>query len=149
VASKLTRENQAVCIETLNIAGMVASGHRKRRKGIQDAGWRQFLRFLEEACARKGVTLVKAPRYLPSTQECSICGVNGGPKPLKIRDWVCTGCGTHLDRDYNAAVNILAAGPAACGRDIRLRLAQAVPDEAESHRSEPRKSASRRRKRAR
>jgi len=149
LASKLTRENQAVCIETLNIAGMVASGHRKRRKGIQDAGWRQFLRFLEEACARKGVTLVKAPRYLPSTQECSICGVNGGPKPLKIRDWVCTGCGTHLDRDYNAAVNILAAGPAACGRDIRLRLAQAVPDEAESHRSEPRKSASRRRKRAR
>ncbi|MCR2800216.1 transposase [Microbacterium sp. zg-Y818] len=149
LASKLTRENQAVCVETLNITGMVSSGHKKRNKSIHDAGWRQFLRFLEEACDRKGVTLVKAPRYLPSTQVCSICGVNSGPKPLEIRDWVCPGCGTHLDRDYNAAVNILVAGPATCGRDMSLRLAAAVPDEAESHRSEALVKASRRRKRVR
>ena len=147
LASKLSRENQTVCVETLNIAGMIASGHKKRNKSIHDAGWRQFLRFLEEACDRKGITLVKAPRYLPSTQVCSICGVNGGPKPLTVRDWVCGGCGTHLDRDYNAAVNILVAGPATCGRDMSLRLARAVPNEAESHRSEARTSASRRRKR--
>ncbi|WP_404444186.1 transposase [Microbacterium marinum] len=150
LASKLSRENQTVCIETLNIASMVDSGHTKRSKRINDAGWGQFFRFLEEACDRKGVTLVKAPVYLPTTQVCSICGVNGGKKPVDIREWECLGCGTLLDRDYNAAVNILAAGPAvdACGRDVRLRLAGAAPSEAGSRRNEARAGVSRRRKRA-
>jgi len=106
-------------------------------KSINDAGWGQFLRFLEEACTRKGVNLVKAPRFYASTQVCSICGENGGKKPLNVRAWQCT-CGVTLDRDFNAASNLLAAGPAvyACGRDVRLQLAEAVPDEAGSHRFE-------------
>lgn len=134
LASKLSRENQTVVVETLNIAGMA---NTNMAKSINDAGWGQFLRFLEEACARKGVTLVKAPRFYASTQICSICGESGGEKPLNIRTWTCT-CGVTLDRDFNAATNILAAGPAvyACGRDTRLQLAEAVPDEAGSHRSE-------------
>lgn len=143
LASKLSRENQTVVIETLNIAGMARTN---MAKNINDAGWGQFLRFLEEACTRKGVTLVKAPRFYASTQVCSICGMNGGKKPLNVRTWQCT-CGVTLDRDFNAATNILAAGPAvyACGRDTRLQLAEAVPDEAGSHRSE---GLPRRRKRA-
>lgn len=148
LASKLSRENQTVVVETLEIAGMART---KYGKSIQDAGWRQFLGFLEEACARKGVDFIEAPRYFPSTQICSQCGVNGGKKPLHVRDWVCTACGTHLDRDYNAAVNIITAGPAvsACGRDRRLQLAGAGPDEAGSHRNDARVSARRRRKRVR
>lgn len=148
LASRLSRENQAVVVETLDIASMVRT---KKAKSIQDAGWRQFLRFLGEACARKGVELVEAPKYFPSTQICSNCGVNGGKQPLHVRDWVCTACGAHLDRDYNAAVNLLAAGPAvsACGRDRRLRLAGAGPDEAGSHRNDGRASVPRRRKRVR
>ena len=56
------------------------------------------------------------------------------PKPLRVRTWTC-GCGARLDRDYNAAVNIMvAAGLAetqnACGADIRLALARAVSVEA-------------------
>lgn len=146
LASKLSRENQTVIIETLNIAGMA---HTNMAKSINDAGWGQFLRFLEEACTRKGVDLVKAPRFYASTQICSICGESGGKKPLNIRSWQCT-CGVTLDRDYNAATNILAAGSAvnACGRDVRLQLAGAVPDEAGSHRSEAPTGVSRRRKRA-
>lgn len=149
LASKISRENQAVVIETLDIAGMVNSSTNKRSKRIHDAGWGQFTRFLEEACARKGVDFTKAPQYLPTTQICAVCGVNGGKKPTDIRHWECSACGSHLDRDYNAAVNLLAAGPAvyACGRDRRLQLAGAVPDEAGSHRSETRTSAPRRRKR--
>lgn len=144
LASKLSRENQTVVVETLNIAGMA---HTNMAKSINDAGWGQFLRFLEEACTRKGVTLIKAPRFYASTQICSICGKNGGKKPLNIRTWKCT-CGVTLDRDFNAASNILAAGPAvyACGRGTRLQLAEAVSDEAGSHRSE---RHPRRRKRAR
>jgi len=143
LASKLSRENQTVVVETLNIAGMATTN---MAKSINDAGWGQFLRFLEEACARKGVDLIKAPRFYASTQVCSICGENGGKKPLEVRTWQCT-CGVILDRDYNAATNILAAGPAvyACGRDVRLHLAEAVSDEAGSHRSE---AIPRRRKRA-
>lgn len=143
LASKLSRENQTVVVETLNIAGMATTN---MAKSINDAGWGQFLRFLEEACTRKGVDLVKAPRFFASTQVCSICGGNGGKKPLSIRTWRCT-CGVILNRDYNAASNILAAGPAvyACGRDVRLQLAEAVSDEAGSHRSEV---IPRRRKRA-
>jgi putative transposase len=143
LASKLSRENQTVVIETLNIAGMA---NTNMAKSINDAGWGQFLRFLEEACTRKGVDLIKAPRFYASTQVCSICGESDGKKPLAIRTWQCT-CGVTLDRDYNAASNILAAGPAvyACGRDVRLQLAEAVPDEAGSHRSE---AVPRRRKRA-
>ncbi|MBT2475802.1 transposase [Microbacterium sp. ISL-103] len=107
LASKLSRENQTVVVETLNIAGMA---HTNMAKSINDAGWGQFLRFLEEACTRKGVDLVKAPRFYASTQVCSICGESGGKRPLNVRTWQCP-CGVTLDRDYNAATNLLAAGP--------------------------------------
>lgn len=57
-----------------------------------------------------------------------------GPKPLRVRTWTC-GCGARLDRDYNAAVNIMVAAGLtetqnACGADIRLALARAVSVEA-------------------
>lgn len=148
LASKLSRENQTVVIETLNIAGMA---NTNMAKSINDAGWGQFFRFLEEACTRKGVALINAPRFYASTQICSVCGESGGKKPLNIRTWQCDSCGVTLDRDFNAASNILAAGPAvyACGRDVRLQLAGAVPDEAGSHRFEASTGVSRRRKRAR
>lgn len=144
-ASKLSRENQTVIIETLNIAGMA---NTNMAKSISDAGWGQFLRFLEEACTRKGVTFIKAPRFFASTQICSARGASGGKKPLSIRTWQCDSCGVTMDRDFNAATNILAAGSAvyACGRDTRLQLAEAVPNEAGSHRS---KGYPRRRKRVR
>lgn len=155
LASKLTRENQTIVVEDLGVANMASSPtvSRQRRKNIYDAGWAQFRTFLEQACARKGVELIVAPRYFASTQICSICHINGGQKDTEIRTWTCEWCGTELDRDYNAAVNLLliAAGPAvdACGRDVRLRLAGAVSDEAGSHRNGERDSVPRRRKRAR
>ncbi|MBX9719634.1 MAG: transposase [Microbacteriaceae bacterium] len=74
--------------------------------------------------------MIVAPPAYPSSRTCSICGVNSGKKELSVREWVCE-CGAHLDRDWNAATNllILAARSAesknACGRDIRLRLASA------------------------
>lgn len=155
VASKLSRENQTVVIEDLDVAGMASStrSSRRRRRNIHDVGWAQFRSALAQACARKGVELIVAPRYFASTQICPICHNNGGPKDTEIRTWTCEWCRTELDRDYSAAVNLLliAAGSAvdACGRDVRLRLAGAVSDEAGSHRNGVRASASRRRKRAR
>lgn len=80
------------------------------------------------------------PAY--SSQTCSVCGVLDGPKPLKVRTWTCQGCGSVVDRDYNAATNIMvAAGPAetlnACGPDVRLQLAGATGDEAGTHPAAP------------
>ena len=67
------------------------------------------------------------------------CGVNDGPKPLSIRIWQCTSCGAILDRDVNAAKNILAAGRAdrlnACGGGVRPGPALAAAGEAGTHRS--------------
>lgn len=67
-----------------------------------------------------------------------MCGVLDGPKPLSVREWTCEHCGAVLDRDYNAAVNIMvAAGQAetlnAGGGGVRLQLAEAVACETGTH----------------
>jgi transposase len=83
------------------------------------------------------ITLAK--RFEPTSQVCSACGVKDGPKALSVRVWQCTSCGAILDRDFNAAKNILAAGRAdrlnACGGDVRPGPALAVAAEAGTHRS--------------
>lgn len=141
LAARLTRENQAVAVETLNIRGMART---RLAKSVHDAGWGQFLTFLEEAAAHRGRDFVKVTAGFPSSRVCSMCGVNSGAKALHVREWTCPDCGARLDRDYNAAVNILvAAGSAetrnACGRGIRRRLARptvAATGEAGTHRND-------------
>nr|WP_246095309.1 transposase [Streptomyces roseicoloratus] len=67
---------------------------------------------------------------------CSACGVKDGPKPLHVREWTCGACGTVLDRDINAPVNIAkAAGLAvsACGAQVRPGLVPAPRGEAGTH----------------
>lgn len=82
------------------------------------------------ATASAWADIAQAHATLFTSQTCSVCGALDGPKPLRVRAWTC-GCGARLDRDYNAAVNIMvAAGLAetqnACGADIGLALARAV-----------------------
>jgi putative transposase len=132
-ALRLIRENQAVHVEDLSIAGL---GRTRLAKSVYDAGWGQFLRVLEEKAARYGRTVTKVDRWFPSTRLCSVCGVVGGKKPLNIRAWQCE-CGAVHDRDENAARNILAAGQAvtACGDGVRPDASPAVVGEAGTHRS--------------
>ena len=90
---------------------------------------------MEQACEKLGTEFFAIDRWAPTSQVCSVCGVQDAPKGLRIREWKCPACGASLDRDFNAALNILlAAGHAeslnADGGDIRLRLAGAVLDEA-------------------
>ena len=133
-ALRLVRENQAVYVEDLHIAGMVRNGRLAR--AIHDAGWAQFVRLLEDKAARWGRTVHTVSRWLPSSKTCSACGGVQAGMPLTVRSWTCPECGAVHDRDYNAAINILAAGRAerenACGAGVSPSCEEAVGDEAGS-----------------
>lgn len=129
IANQIVDENQVIALETLSITGLAKT---RMGKSVLDASWGQLIRLIEEKATERGREVIKIDRFAPTTQTCSICGTPGGKKALNIRDWICFGCGSHLDRDINAAVNImLAAGLAEslneqCGDDVRHRLAGAV-----------------------
>jgi putative transposase len=136
LALRLIRENQAVAVEDLCVAGL---GRTRLAKSVHDAGWATFVRLLEQKAAQHGRRVIKIGRWEPTSQTCSACGYRRGPQPLGVRAWACQACGVAHDRDVNAARNILvAAGLAetqnACGAGVRPPVIAAVGDEAGTHR---------------
>jgi putative transposase len=131
-STKLIRENQVICLETLNVKGMLQN--HCLAKAISDVGWGGFVRQLEYKAKWYGRTLVKIDRWYPSSKTCSACGHVLEELTLDLRAWVCPNCGTCHDRDINAAQNVLTAGLAvsAYGGNVRpvvARVRQAVPVE--------------------
>ncbi|MFJ7968248.1 RNA-guided endonuclease InsQ/TnpB family protein [Streptomyces sp. NPDC096324] len=119
LSTRLIRENQAIAVEDLCVKGLART---RLAKSVHDAGWSAFVSMLEYKAVRYGRTLVKIGRFEPTSQVCSACGVKDGPKLLNVREWTCSGCGSVLDRDVNAAANVAkAAGLAAsaCGAQVR------------------------------
>jgi putative transposase len=136
LALRLVRENQAVAVEDLAVAGLART---RLGKSVHDAGWALFVRLLEEKAAQHGRRVLKIGRFQPTSQTCSVCGHRDGPRPLGVRAWTCQACGTTHDRDVNAARNILvAAGLAetqnACGAGVRPPAMAAVGEEAGTRR---------------
>ncbi|GAA3893321.1 RNA-guided endonuclease TnpB family protein [Halomonas cibimaris] len=111
----LVNENQVICVETLNIVGMLKN--KTLAKAISDAGWGEFLRQLAYKADWAGRQLIQVSRWLPSSKTCHHCGHKIKKLPLSQRHWHCDGCGQAIDRDINAARNIETAGRAgvACG----------------------------------
>jgi putative transposase len=119
LTTRLARENQTIAVEDLAVKNMMKN--RKLSAAIADASWSELVRQLEYKCQWYGRTLIKIDRWFPSSKRCGNCGHVVDKLPLDIREWDCPKCGTHHDRDINAANNILAAGLAVivCGANIR------------------------------
>lgn len=99
-----------ISVEDLNAAGMVKN-HRLA-KAVSDAAFGEFRRQLEYKTARTGATLHVVDRWFSSSKTCSKCGRVKAKLSLAERTYRCDGCGLVMDRDLNAAVNILVAGSA-------------------------------------
>ncbi|MFE2585362.1 RNA-guided endonuclease InsQ/TnpB family protein [Streptomyces sp. NPDC059378] len=133
LSTRLISENQGIAVEDLSVRGLART---RLAKSVHDAGWASFVNMLEYKAERYGRTLVQIGRFTPTSQTCSTCGAVDGPKPLGIREWTCTACGTLHDRDHNAALNIRqAAGLAAsaCGAPVRPEPVLAQREETGSH----------------
>ena len=108
VAKTLLRESQTLVMEDLNIVGMVKN--HKLAKSIQNICWGELRRVLEYKSQWLGHNLIFIDRWAPSTKTCSHCGFHNSTLTLSDRSWTCPGCGTHHDRDVNAALNIKRMG---------------------------------------
>ena len=108
-STRLVRENQTICIEDLNIEGMLDK--MKLGKAITSASWLSFYHMLEYKATWYGNEIIKVPMKYPSSQICSRCGnKNSKVRNLAVRKWECPICHVIHDRDVNASINILKKG---------------------------------------
>ena len=108
ITSKLVNENQIICIEDLNVNGMMQN--HKLSKSIQDLSLYEFRRQLEYKCKWYGWQLIVINKFYPSSKTCHNCGYVYKGLKLSEREWICPHCKSKIDRDYNASLNILDEG---------------------------------------
>lgn len=110
ITHALTHDSQVrtICMENLNVKGMQCNHHLAQAVG--DASFGTFLILLEYKCRWYGVNLIKIDRFAPSSKTCGKCGYVYKRLKLSERSWTCPECGTHHDRDFNAACNIKEFG---------------------------------------
>ncbi len=146
-AIRLIRENQTIGVEDLAVKHLLRN--HKLAKHISDASWSTFLAMLGYKAEWYGAEIRRVGRFFPSTQTCHICDYRNTALTLQDREWVCPNCGTHHDRDINAAKSILKAttvghtGSHACGDRVSPEFQAVVAEagtctrEGRSHRACP------------
>lgn len=108
-STMLICENQTICMEDLNVKGMLRN--HKLAQHISSVSWSRFFDMLEYKATWYGNTIIRIPTMYPSSQTCSCCGYkNPLVKNLAVRNWECPKCHTKHDRDINASINILKKG---------------------------------------
>jgi putative transposase len=111
LSTELIRENDVICIEDLSISKMIQDNKKDMRRNIGDVSWYEFTRQLQYKAGWYGRKVIKVDKYFASSQTCSCCGKKfATTKDLGVREWICPNCKSVLDRDINAAINILNEG---------------------------------------
>ena len=108
VSNSLINENQVICMENLNVKGMLKN--HKLAESISEMNFGEFKQMLEYKARWYNRKLVYVDRFYPSSKTCSCCGHIYKELSLNEREWTCPQCNTYHDRDVNAAVNILNEG---------------------------------------
>ena len=108
VSNYLIDENQVICMEDLNVSGMLKN--HKLAESIQELKLGEFRRMLEYKANWYGRKLVFVDRFYPSSKTCNHCGYINKKLKLSDRQWVCPDCGEIIERDFNAALNIRDEG---------------------------------------
>lgn len=96
---------QTVVMEDLNVSGMMKNRHLA--KAIKDQCLYEFIRQMQYKCEERGIEFVQVSRFYPSSKTCSNCGAIKRDLKLSERTFVCPECGLRIDRDYNAALNLM------------------------------------------
>lgn len=102
-STELIKNHDSICIEDLNIKGMVKN--HKLAQAITDVSWGEFVRQLKYKAEWHGKNILCIGRFEPSSKTCSNCGSINKELTLQDREWTCV-CGEVLNRDKNASVNI-------------------------------------------
>lgn len=108
VVNKLLSSFDTIFMEDLNVKGMLKNHHLA--KAISEVGFYKFKKVLETKALVNDKQIVFVDRFYPSSKTCSVCGYKKQDLKLSDREWICPKCGTHHNRDINAAVNILLEG---------------------------------------
>lgn len=108
ISRYLINKYDIITVEDLSISNMVKNKNLSHK--ISNASWNRLAIFLEYKARNENKVFRKSYRFYPSTQICHRCKRKfdklKGPQSLNIREWTCPNCGTHHDRDINAALNI-------------------------------------------
>lgn len=108
LSHRIVNENQIIVSEDLNVRGMLKN--HKLAKSIADASFSSFCNMIDYKAKELGRTYLKISTFYPSSKLCHCCGYKNTTLTLADREWTCPNCETYLDRDNNAAINILNEG---------------------------------------
>lgn len=108
LSHRLVSENQAIFAEDLNVKGIMAN--HCLAKSVADTGWSEFIHQVKYKSEWNGVYFGQIDRFFPSSKRCNTCGWINESLSLKDREWICQDCHQVVDRDFNAAQNILQFG---------------------------------------
>ena len=114
LAIQLCRKFDILFFEDLNLRGMKTLFGKQ----VSDLAFGEFVRKLKHQSKKRIRSVLKIGRWTPSTKCCSVCGHKNENLTLADREWACPKCNTHLDRDHNAAMNILMEGVASFGLGV-------------------------------